>query len=115
MSFAQNTQAENKIDRVFRILIAEEKAADSAARKKAATATKTRCKNQSPGTRVQKKYDCIVYTTHPEALREKGILIRSELPAFVTASATLQQIMQMAAMAAVTYVEAPEILKVHGR
>ncbi|WP_205511235.1 hypothetical protein [Longitalea arenae] len=80
-----------KIDLPFRLLIAE----------------------RSPSDTLLKKYDCIIYTTQPEALRKMGITVRTSSPRAVTAVATLQQILTAAAMPEVKFIEAPEYLKMH--
>jgi minor extracellular serine protease Vpr len=109
MLSAQTIKNANKIDLPFRILIEQQKASDSATKKK----SKTSNPKKSPNT--EKKYECIIYTKNPSVLRKKGITVQSELPAFVTALATLSQIEQVAAMPEVTFIEAPEQLKTHSK
>jgi hypothetical protein len=92
---AQTNQAENKIALPFRILLARQKEIN-----------RSRISDT-----LEKKYHCIIYTTNPAALRKKGIAIQSELPRFVTALATLKQIVMAAAMSEVSYIEAPDYLK----
>lgn len=55
----------------------------------------------------EKKYDCIVYTSNGKLLKDKGFVVNSILPTFVTASATLHEMLQMASMREVTYIDAP--------
>lgn len=61
----------------------------------------------SRGAQVEKRYHCIVYTKNAKILRENGIIINSELPNFVTAWVTLEQMQYLATMAEVQYIEAP--------
>lgn len=61
--------------------------------------------------KYEKGFTCIVYTDRPELLREKGITVQSELPAFVTVWATEKQLLEMAVMPEVKYIDAPTIVK----
>lgn len=112
MLLAQNTKTDNKIDLPFRILITQQKAADPIAQKKSPKPKTTRNKSRSTDT-SQKKYDCTIYTKNPAVLRKKGIIVQTELPGFVTALATLQQIQWAATRPEVTFIKAPEYLQPH--
>lgn len=90
----------NKIDWPFRRLIAEQKKADSVNR-------------SLPNDTLGKKYDCIIHTTQPEALKKKGIAVIAVSPRAVTARVTLNQLTIAAAMPEVKFIEAPEYLKMH--
>ena len=96
----------SKLDPAFADLIASQKGhpSTSSSHHKPQPAERRTTPNAVP----EKRYDCIVYTKQAGALRKKGVVIHSELPGFVTAWATLQQIEQMACMAEVTYIEAPK-------
>ena len=96
----------SKLDPAFAALIASQKGhpTTSSSHHKSQPIEEKTTPDAAPG----KRYHCIVYTKQAAALRKKGIVIHSELPDFVTAWATLQQIEQMASMAEVTYIEAPK-------
>ncbi|WP_207512975.1 hypothetical protein [Longitalea luteola] len=97
---AQQTIPDNKIDWPFRRLIAEQKRADSI----------NQCSNRDT---LVKKYDCIIHTTQPGALKKKGFTILAVSPRAVTARVTLTQLTIAAAMPEVKFIEAPEYLKMH--
>lgn len=102
VGIAQEKKMDDKIDLVFKSLI--EKDARTQTSKKRCFAKK---KNATSSSLAATKYDCIVYTKNPQALRDKGIIINSVLPTFVTASASLQQIQQMSSMPDVAYIASP--------
>lgn len=56
---------------------------------------------------LEKKYECIVYTSNPQTLRDSGIFINSALPTFATAWVSLEEIKKMAEMNTVKYITAP--------
>lgn len=114
VALAQNARNENKIDLPFRILIAQQKETDSVFEN--TKPSKKTVHHQCALTDTSaKKYECIIYTKNAGALRKKGVIVRSELPTFVTALATLKQIEEAAAMPEVTSIEAPEYLKTHAK
>ncbi|MEO8412939.1 MAG: hypothetical protein ABI472_04740 [Ginsengibacter sp.] len=109
--FSQNVKMEDKIDPAFTSLITKQKIkidTDSEYCASRTTAKTTHC-GTSKNFRAAEKYECIVYTKNAGLLRDKGIIVNSTLPTFVTALATLKQIVQMASMPEVTYIEAPKI------
>lgn len=105
--FTQNKKDEEKIAPAFRSLIAKEKITIPASQKKCLFKKRKPVKTLSKS--GEKKYDCIVYTNNAKAIRDQGIIVNSVLPTFVTSSATLQQILQMASLPGVTYIDAPSI------
>lgn len=113
--FAQHSKMKGKIDPVFISLINRKKVQDSISAKKDCPPTikKTLEGDALKKTPAEKLYECIVYTKYAKALRQKGIIINSVLPTFVTALATLKQIEQMSAMSEVTYIAAPSINILH--
>jgi len=113
--FAQQSKMKEKIDPVFISLINQQNVKDSITAKKSYTRTARKAIEVETPKKVpvEKTYECIVYTKYATALREKGIVINSELPAFVTAVATLKQIEQMSGMSEVTYIKAPSINILH--
>ena len=109
---AQHTKAQNKIDLPFQILIANQKMADSISQKKGPS-KKIRGRKTPPADTSAKKYECIIYTGNAAALRKNGIVVQSELPRFVTAQATLKQIELAATLPEVSFIAAPDNLKMH--
>ncbi len=109
---AQSPKPDDKIDPVFKALIAEQNKS-TPTKKKCFLKRKKKTDKISATNALQKKYDCIVYTKNAKALRDKGIIIHSELKTFVTAFATLNQIVGMSKMAEVTYIAAPSIDQSH--
>jgi subtilisin family serine protease len=67
----------------------------------------------SPGLPAEDRYDCIVYTSDVAALRNRGVLVNSVLPNFVTAWATLDQIQQLSKLSTVNYIAAPVMDHLH--
>jgi hypothetical protein len=105
---AQSQKNKEKIDPIFWSLLTDQKTKSISGNKKC-VAAKSRtevniAKRESEG----KVYDCIIYTKNTKALKNRGIVIGSTLPAFVTARVSLAQIEQMASMDEVTYIEAPK-------
>jgi subtilisin family serine protease len=111
--FAQNGASENKIDPVFRRIIAQAKAGvtNTAAQRNFLPHSGAEPTEGfvSGNASAEKRYDCIVYTKNAQALLDNDIVVNSELPDFVTAWATLDQILQMAAMTDVRYIDAPRV------
>lgn len=105
VQYAQNLRNKEKIDPAFKSLIYNKKLQG---KKKSSSATKVpEAKvNSSKNEATAKKFECIIYTKNAKALKDKGIIIHSTLPTFVTAIVSLQQIEQLAAMSDVTYIEA---------
>lgn len=110
----QHAKTQNKIDLHFQILIANQKMADSISQKKGVSKKMSSRKKPTADTSA-KKYECVIYTSNPASLRNMGIVVQSELPGFVTALATLKQIELAAAIAEVTFIEAPDSLKTHNK
>lgn len=107
--YSQSPSLEKKIDPIFRQIIVQQKYKNLPNDKKALShfrvePTEGRASNN--GT-IEKKYECIVYTTHAQELRKVGVFINSVLTTFVTAWVTMDQIEKMADMDIVKYVEAP--------
>jgi hypothetical protein len=115
--FAQTIKMENKIDPAFRSILAQKKQGDTSVVKICPSPVNVApTEGFVPGKKLpEKRYDCIVYTKNAKALRDSGIIINSVLPTFVTAWVTLEQIIQMAAMPDVTYIEAPRTNGLYGR
>ena|SRR5256885_7911752 len=113
--FAQNSKMEAKIDPAFRSLITKQRAKDSSASKNCSSCPKVKAAKGkvSKNAPAEKKYECIIYTKNAKALHNRGITINSELPTFVTAFVTLQQIEQLSSMPEVTYIEAPKTNVLH--
>lgn len=112
---AQVKNMEDKIDPEFRNIIEKVNGKNCYRYFDASTSSKLK-KNKvkiADTAADKKKYDCIVYTKNAKAIKEKGIIVNSVLPGFLTASATLCQIMQMASMPEVIKIEAPQINKAH--
>jgi hypothetical protein len=108
LPYAQNIKNEDKIDPVFGSLISTYKTKKIALNKKC-LGSKPAAKGSVLKSELERRiYDCIVYTKSAKTLKDKGIIVGSTLPTFVTARATLAQIEQMATMEEVTYIEAPE-------
>ncbi|GEO08591.1 hypothetical protein [Segetibacter aerophilus] len=106
LTHAQSVKNEDKIDPVFRLLLSGENTKTISANKKCVPG-KRRTKGTIEKREIKGKlYDCIVYTKNAKALKDKGIVVGSTLPTFVTARVSLQQIEQLAAMDEVTYIEA---------
>ena len=61
--------------------------------------------------RIEKGYNCIIYTQHPEQLKAKGLPIEVTLPTFSTAWLTLEQIAIASDMPEVKYIDVPNFLK----
>lgn len=113
---AQNISSEKKIDPVFRsILTAKKNGGDTLDNKKFSSHFKVEPTEGMVAGEAHpvKRYNCIVYTKNPRALRDSGIVINSVLPAFVTAWATLDQIIKMASMPEVSYIKAPKAMGLH--
>ncbi len=55
-------------------------------------------------------YQCIIYTNNAAALRNRGIVVQAVLPRFVIAWVQLNQIVEIATMPEVSYVDAPKII-----
>jgi minor extracellular serine protease Vpr len=111
---AQSSPNESKIDFPFRELIAQQKTADSLAKRKCRSLKKRkRGGKQSIDTLANKQYSCLIYTTDPSVLLKKGVLIQSTLPGFVTALATLAQMQAVAGLPQVSFIKAPDRLELH--
>lgn len=52
-------------------------------------------------------YECIIYTRHPQILTKNKINLQSVYPTFVTARVTLQQMLDLARLPEITFIEAP--------
>ncbi len=107
---AQDIQME-KLAPYFRTLITEQQPKDE--KKKCGKRRAKKQKKMASTSKEETKYDVIVYTKNPAAIRAKGITVNSVLPTFVTAVATLDQVKLMAAMPDVTYVDAPGTDQLH--
>jgi len=104
---------EEKIDPTFKRILSEKGIKLNSTTKGCNSSKKSKEKLNAENLTDDKKYDCIVYTKNPQVIRNNGIIINSVLPTFVTASATLKQIVEMAAMKEVTFIAAPEINHLH--
>lgn len=105
--YGQNIKNKDKIDPAFRLLLSQQKLQN-----KGKCSSTIKASNAKPNASKNKtsspKLECIIYTKNPKALKDKGIVINSTLPTFVTAVVTLAQIEQLASMNEVTYIEAPK-------
>jgi len=112
---AQNGKMEDKLDPVFRKILATTPVKNCPPLSGGSSKRKLPVKKASVAKKnaTEKKYDCVVYTRNPNSLRAKGITVNSVLPTFVTASATLCQILQLASWPEVTYIEAPRMDEIH--
>ncbi|MGI8635633.1 MAG: S8 family serine peptidase, partial [Segetibacter sp.] len=63
-----------------------------------------------PNALPEERYECIVYTKNARSLSDSGMLINSSFPTFATVWATLEQIVRMAEMRQVDFIEAPKVL-----
>jgi len=104
---AQTVRRIGKLDPVFQALIEQQHLPPSARSLPTAYRIEPTEGYATRGAQVEKRYHCIVYTKNAKVLRDNGIVINSELPNFVTAWVTLEQMQTMATMAEVQYVEAP--------
>ncbi len=66
--------------------------------------------NKATG-RLEKGYNCIIYTEHPEVLKAKGVPIEVTLPSFSTAWLTLDQIAIASNLPEVKFIDVPNQLK----
>ncbi len=66
--------------------------------------------NKTTG-RLEKGYNCIIYTQHPELLKAKGLPIEVVLPSFTTAWLTLEQITIASNLPEVQFIDVPNNLK----
>lgn len=65
----------------------------------------------APGKSYQESgYDCIVYTKNARFLTEHGIAVQAVFPDFVTAWATIDQLVEMSSMEEVRFIKSPEVL-----
>lgn len=108
LPYAQSIKNEDKIDPVFSSLIASDKTKKAASNKKCLSAKTISKGNVAKNELKERIFDCIVYTKNAKALKDKGVVVGSTLPTFVTARASLGQIEQMATMEEVIYIEAPK-------
>ena len=98
--YAQNKAPEDKIDPAFRFILEppapgarQEPKTFSPAYK--LTPTKVMV---TAGRPAEDRYDCIIYTKDVATLRNKGVVVNSVLPDFVTAWVTLDQIEQLSSL-----------------
>ncbi|MEJ7769867.1 MAG: hypothetical protein WKF89_18760 [Chitinophagaceae bacterium] len=110
---AQDKNMSGKIDPVLRKIIARAQPASCLSTIDTNDRHKSNPQPFADSASIEKKYDCIVYTKNAKALRENGIVLNTVLPDFVTASATIRQILQMAEMPGVLKIEAPRIDREH--
>lgn len=112
--FAQTLKFEDKIDPAFKYAIAQKNARIEPGTEAINSSYKIEpvqviLKNGQ----MDKRYQCIVYTSNAKALEDSGIIINSTLPNFATAWVTLEQVQQMAAMKDVSYIDAPDADHLH--
>lgn len=62
---------------------------------------------------AQTMYSCLIYTKSPEKLKSDGILVQSQLPNFVTALVTVEDIEKLMQLPYVTSVMAPAFDQLH--
>lgn len=109
-AFAQTGAASNKIDLVFRLMLDRAKnrtlyqGEELPPLLRIEPTTGFASKSSVP----EERYDCIVYTSRPQSLRDSNIILNSVLPGFVTAWVTPTQIIQMSQMPDVRFIEAPK-------
>lgn len=66
--------------------------------------------NKTTG-RLEKGYNCIIYTQHPEILKAKGLAVEVILPSFTTAWLTLDQITIASNLPEVQFIDVPNNFK----
>lgn len=113
--YAQIRTPANKIDPAFKFIMAQPKPGDRQATQHFSPAFKTTPTKVAvaSGKPAEDRYDCIVYTTDAATLRNSGIVVNSVLPHFVTAWATLEQIVQLSNLPGVNYIAAPVMDELH--
>ena len=109
-TFAQTGAAGNKIDLVFRLMLdrAKNRTLYQGDELPPLLRIESTTGFASKGSAPEERYDCIVYTSKPQSLRDSNIILNSVLPGFVTAWVTPAQIIQMSQMPDVRFIEAPK-------
>ena len=107
--YSQNIDGESKIDPAFSYLIDKAKARISLVDKVTSPYKLAPVEGVLINGKIERRYQCVVYTSNAKALHDSGIIVNSVLPTFATALVTLEQVQQMATMKDVTYIDAPEI------
>lgn len=109
--FAQNVKVTSKIDPVFRRIMADAKFTGNGCLRltKSPVSRRKKIPNGIKKSTAEKRYDCIIYTKKPQALRDRKIILNSVLPTFVTSSLSLCEMLQIASMPEVTFIRAPQI------
>ena len=110
LAASAQTRVDYKIDPVFRYIIESVKS-------KNLNGVPAFVKNVKPtpgyafrSAIPEERYECIVYTKNARSLADSGMLVNSSFPTFATVWATLDQIVRMAEMRQVEFVEAPKLL-----
>src|SRR5690349_21542407 len=110
LAASAQTRVDYKIDPVFRYIIESVKS-------KNLNGVPAFVKNVKPtpgyafrSATPEERYECIVYTKNALCLADSGMLVNSSFPTFATVWATLDQIVRMAEMRQVEFVEAPKLL-----
>ncbi|WP_207512976.1 S8 family peptidase [Longitalea luteola] len=112
--YAQGRSPEQKIDPAFKFVLAHQPGARqvTGTYSPAFKTTPTQVRSAT-GQPAGERYDCIVYTSDANALRNSGILVNSVYPHFVTAWVTPEQINQLAQLPGVNYIAAPVMDELH--
>jgi hypothetical protein len=103
-SYSQALQNERKIDPTFKSLLAKQELDNK--QKPLSHGKKKKKKSEVNSGTTNQNYECIIYTKNAKAVRDKGVVVNSILPTFVTATVSLAQIKQLSMMNEVSYIEA---------
>ncbi|MBE7174460.1 MAG: S8 family peptidase [Williamsia sp.] len=108
--FAQTGPAATKIDPVFRFMLDQARSRVLIPMEELPPRLRIEPTRgfATRGGQLEERYECIVYTQKPQALLDSHVVVHSVLPGFVTAWATPEQIVQMAGMPEVRFIEAPK-------
>ncbi|WP_205511234.1 S8 family peptidase [Longitalea arenae] len=112
--YSQNRSPEDKIDPAFKFVLTHLPAARqvTGSYSPAFKTTPTQVR-VAPGQPAGERYDCIIYTSDVNALRNNGVLVNAVYPHFVTAWVTPDQITQLSNLPGVHYIAAPVMDELH--
>ncbi|MBO9202053.1 MULTISPECIES: S8 family peptidase [Niastella] len=111
--YTQNRSPEDKIDPAFKFVLTQLNARQEAGTYSPAFKTTPTQVQVAPGQPGGERYDCIVYTTDANSLRNSGVLVNAVYPHFVTAWVTPEQITQLSNLPGVNYIAAPVMDELH--
>lgn len=109
--FAQTGFVADKLDPVFRLMLEQTKSRVPSPKDPPPPLLQIAPTRgfASKGAQPEERYECIVYTTNPQKLRDSNIIINSVFPGFATAWVTPVQMMQLSQMPEVRFIEAPAV------